>query len=104
MALISILNLFSLNCIHSDRSHWYESAKSIFLKRSADSHTENGFISPAKNVILFIGDGMGITTVTAARIMRGQQLGLTGEEHQLSFDNFPNIALSKVFPTNRFYQ
>jgi alkaline phosphatase len=39
---------------------------------------------------------MGITTVTAARIMKGQQLGLNGEEHQLSFDKFPDVALSKV--------
>ncbi|XP_054157244.1 alkaline phosphatase-like [Oppia nitens] len=40
---------------------------------------------------------MGITTVTAARILKGQQLGLSGEEHQLSFDDFPNIALSKTY-------
>ncbi len=29
----------------------------------------------AKNVILFIGDGMGISTITAARIYAGQKLG-----------------------------
>ena len=32
------------------------------------------------NVILFLGDGMGISTVTAARIFAGQQQGLQGEE------------------------
>jgi len=41
----------------------------------------------AKNVILFIGDGMGISTVTAARILAGQQQGLAGEEYQLSFEH-----------------
>ena len=61
--------------------------------------TSTGLTSAAKNIILFIGDGMGITTVTAARIMKGQQLGLNGEEHELSFDQFPNIALSKVVLT-----
>ena len=29
----------------------------------------------AKNVILFIGDGMGISTITAARIYEGQKRG-----------------------------
>ena len=33
----------------------------------------------AKNVILFVGDGMGISTVTAARIFDGQQRYESGE-------------------------
>lgn len=50
----------------------------------------------AKNLILFIGDGMGMTTVTTARILRGQKKGHTGEENELSFDKFEYVALSKV--------
>ncbi len=50
----------------------------------------------AKNVILFLGDGMGISTVTGGRIYSGQKLGTSGEEHQLAFDTFPYVALSKV--------
>lgn len=55
----------------------------------------------AKNVILFIGDGMGISTVTAARILEGQLRGETGEENELYFESFPNVALSKTFNVNR---
>ena len=33
----------------------------------------------ARNVILFIGDGMSVTTLTAARIFEGQQKGVDGE-------------------------
>ena len=33
----------------------------------------------AKNVILFIGDGMGVSTVTAMRIYAGQKRGQSGE-------------------------
>ena len=33
----------------------------------------------AKNVILVVGDGMGFSTVTAARIFEGQQRGVDGE-------------------------
>ncbi|MDP5029841.1 alkaline phosphatase [Paraglaciecola sp.] len=51
----------------------------------------------AKNVILFVGDGMGVSTVTAARILEGQLNGELGEEHQLSFDTFPFAGLSKTY-------
>ncbi len=56
---------------------------------------------PAKNVILFIGDGMGISTVTAARILEGQLRGESGEENQLSFERFPDVALIKTYNTNQ---
>ena len=51
----------------------------------------------AKNVILFIGDGMGVSTVTAARIYAGQKLGQTGEEYVLPFETFDNVALVKTY-------
>ena len=55
----------------------------------------------AKNVILFIGDGMGITTLTASRILEGQLRGESGEENRLSFEEFPFVALSKTYSTNQ---
>lgn len=55
----------------------------------------------AKNVILFVGDGMGISTITAARIYDGQSRGETGEENSLSFEYFPNVALVKTYNTNQ---
>ncbi len=54
-------------------------------------------IRSAKNVILFVGDGMGVSTVTAARILEGQLQGLNGEEHNLSFDYFPYTGLAKTY-------
>ncbi|KAJ8393168.1 hypothetical protein AAFF_G00068510 [Aldrovandia affinis] len=51
----------------------------------------------AKNLILFLGDGMGIATVTAARILQGQMAGKTGEETSLNMDAFPYLALSKTY-------
>ena len=56
---------------------------------------------PAKNIILFIGDGMGISTMTASRILEGQQKGTAGEEHRLSWEHFPYSALAKVYNTNQ---
>ena len=55
----------------------------------------------AKNVILFIGDGMGVSTVTATRIYDGQLKGQPGEENVLPFETFPNLALVKTYNTNQ---
>ncbi|XP_051231893.1 intestinal-type alkaline phosphatase [Dicentrarchus labrax] len=51
----------------------------------------------AKNIILFLGDGMGVPTVTAARILKGQLAGKSGEETSLVMDTFPHLALSKTY-------
>ncbi|KAM8953077.1 alkaline phosphatase-like [Pelodytes ibericus] len=51
----------------------------------------------AKNLIMFIGDGMGVPTITAARIYQGQLRGETGEENVMAMERFPYVALSKVY-------
>ena len=51
----------------------------------------------AKNVILFIGDGMDPTTVAAARILEGQMRHNEGEGNLLSFEEFPHVAYSKTY-------
>ena len=63
------------------------------LSRALNRQTIN---RRAKNVILFVGDGMGVTTVTAARIHQGQRLNKSGEEGLLFFEQFPNMAHAKV--------
>lgn len=55
----------------------------------------------AKNVILFVGDGMGVSTITAARILDGQRKGQPGEENKLSFENFPHLSLVKTYSVNQ---
>lgn len=55
----------------------------------------------SKNVILFVGDGMGISTITAARIFEGQQKGMDGEGNQLAFEKLPYLALSKTYSANQ---
>ncbi|KAM7422058.1 hypothetical protein PAMA_010242 [Pampus argenteus] len=54
----------------------------------------------AKNLILFLGDGMGVPTVTAARILKGQLNGQNGEETQLEMDKFPFVSLAKTYNTD----
>jgi alkaline phosphatase len=45
----------------------------------------------AKNVIFFIGDGMGVSTVTAARVFS------VGVDGKLVVDQFPHTALSRTY-------
>lgn len=54
----------------------------------------------AKNVIVFLGDGMSLTTVAAARILEGQRNGGPGEENRLAWETFPATALSKTYNTD----
>ena len=72
---------------------WRSAGRTRVAERRSDAR--------AKNVILFVGDGMGISTVTAARILAGQLAGGNGEENLLSFETFPQLALSKTYNTNQ---
>jgi alkaline phosphatase len=51
----------------------------------------------AKNIIIFVGDGMGMSTITAALIYKSQKKGESGETGSLSFERFPTIGLAKTY-------
>uniref|UniRef100_A0A674HWX7 Alkaline phosphatase n=1 Tax=Terrapene triunguis TaxID=2587831 RepID=A0A674HWX7_9SAUR len=55
----------------------------------------------AKNIVLFLGDGMGISTVSAARIYKGQLEGGPGEDSRLAMETFPYVALAKTYNVDR---
>lgn len=80
-----------------DKNVWFTSAQETLQKNISQAP----ITGKAKNVILFIGDGMGISTVTAARIFDGQLRGMKGEENILPWENFSNVALSKTYNTDQ---
>ena len=55
-----------------------------------------------KNIILFIGDGMGINSVTAGRIFSGQQHGGNGVTNDLAFETFPYTGLSRTHSADQY--
>jgi alkaline phosphatase len=57
----------------------------------------------AKNVLFFLGDGLSVPTITAARILKGQQIDKLpfGEEAELHMDKLPHVAVSKVVKKDR---
>jgi alkaline phosphatase len=72
-----------------------------YFKQGQDTLQKNLALQPntnqAKNVILFIADGMGVSTITATRIFEGQQQGKDGESNVLAFEAFPHAALVKTY-------
>jgi alkaline phosphatase len=75
---------------------WFKDGQAT-LQQKLNTPRINGM---AKNVILFVGDGNGVTSNTAIRIYKGQKEGGTGEEYVLSYEQFPNLALAKTYNSN----
>ncbi|NXC96393.1 PPBI phosphatase, partial [Certhia familiaris] len=82
-----------------------EESPSFWNKQAAAAINASLKIQPtireAKNLILFLGDGFGIPTITATRILKGQQQGKLGPETPLALDAFPYVALSKTYNVDR---
>ncbi|GEA60789.1 alkaline phosphatase [Vibrio comitans] len=81
------------NQVNSD---WYQSAEQQLDQQLVQSPTY-----AAKNVVVFFANGMGPTTLTAARIHEGQLRGDHGEENILSFERFSDTGLLKTYNTNQ---
>ena len=79
---------------------WFQQAKNDLQNKMQHPVLKNSF-SKARNVILFVGDGMGVSTVSAARILQGQIAGQAGEENLLSFEKFPFSGFSKTYNVNQ---
>ena len=73
--------------------NWQKTAKQALKSKLGARLNTN----VARNVILFLGDGMGVATVTAGRIYAAQKQGSQyGEESSLAFELFRHVGLSKV--------
>ena len=78
-----------------------ESAAWWFTAGAAAAHANVGATPPrAKNVIVFLGDGMSIPTIAAAHILAGQRAGVDGESYRLSFETLPYTAFSRTYETD----
>lgn len=99
-ALVGMLlgsQLFSHLALAEDAQFWLKEGEASLNESKKLVQNQR----KAKNIILFVGDGMGISTVTGARIFEGQLKGIDGERNSLSFEAFPYVALSKTYSTNQ---
>lgn len=84
----------------SAASHWTRQGEQQ-LESSIEAYRHlRGERGDAKNIILFVGDGMSLGTIAAARILDGQNKGHTGEENVLSFERFRFTGLAKTYNTD----
>lgn len=97
MSLCSVSAFATVLPSYQTADQWFVDAKSVVEERNNLTADTN----KAKNVILFVGDGMGVSTMTAARILEGQMRGEMGEENFLSFERFPYTGLVKTYNTNQ---
>jgi alkaline phosphatase len=79
-----------------DRQFWHE-YNVKYLKRILATEKPT---KVARNVILFIGDGMSFATIAAGRVLKGQMQGKSGEETEANFESFSHLGLSKTYNTN----
>ena len=90
------LNIFTI----LDYRHWEKVGQEEILRSLEASRNINTNL--AKNVIIFVGDGMSLPTLTASRIYQAQlnarlqNKKVNGEENLLSIETFPHVGLSKV--------
>ncbi|XP_068235928.1 alkaline phosphatase-like [Palaemon carinicauda] len=80
-----------------DRAHWWNLAQNELA--AALNVRDNWNV--AKNVIIFLGDGMGITVNTASRIFKGQKQNMNGEEGYMAWERFPNAGLLKTYNVDK---
>ncbi|XP_076394292.1 alkaline phosphatase-like [Megachile rotundata] len=103
VVLLTIHEIVLVRAGEQERQIWYEAATRAIearIRASAASSSVSGTTPPvgvARGVVLFVGDGMGMSTLTAARILSGQRHGNTGEEAQLAWDSFPAVALARTY-------
>ncbi|KAK7065464.1 hypothetical protein SK128_010051 [Halocaridina rubra] len=105
LALHTVLGVFS-SPFHAKRYRKTQLEDQTYWNRIAQNELHRALgqqwnTNVAKNVILFLGDGMSIPTLTAARIYKGQLSKRGGEEGSLTFENFPHVGLSKTYNVNK---
>ncbi|KAK0162195.1 hypothetical protein PV327_008549 [Microctonus hyperodae] len=91
------LTLKSGSTDYEDMSYWMKSGQENLQKILSQRNIEKR----AKNIIIFIGDGMGMASITTGRIFTGQRKGGTGEEYKLAFETFPNTGFSKTYNVDK---
>jgi alkaline phosphatase len=109
MNRIILVNIFIIgNLVNAGRIDWSIEKEGSFWNEQARlsieevlQRRENTRI--AKNVIMFLGDGMGVTTVTAGRIRKGQMKGQLGEDFLTEMEQCPHLGLAKTYVNYYYY-
>ncbi|XP_076763625.1 alkaline phosphatase, tissue-nonspecific isozyme [Xylocopa sonorina] len=91
LQIFLLLSGTARTAVKEDREYWRELANDE-LKEALSYKWNTG---AAKNVIVFVGDGMSPDTITASRIFRD------GEASRLAWERFPHLGILKTYNTNK---
>lgn len=81
-----------------DKIYWYNRNYELINRRLSYFNLKPESLVRVKNVIVFVGDGLGLTTITASRVYKKQKL--RNSESKLVFDEFPASALIQTDVAN----
>ena len=90
----------ALEIVNIKQIHKTNEGHSLYWTDNAQKYLEDQLkltknTKKAKNLIMFLGDGMSISTIAATRMYLG------GEELKLSFETFPHYGLVKPYCVDR---
>lgn len=102
MLLVNLFILLFINSINGGRKDWSIEKNAEFWRELGRQSIEDALkrrenTRIAKNVIIFLGDGMGVSTVTAGRIRKGQVQGELGEDLITEMEQFTHLGLAKTY-------
>ncbi|CAG9123030.1 unnamed protein product [Plutella xylostella] len=89
-ALFAIIGFAQCQGPRTDNEFW----SSLVSRELEEALRVKWNLGTARNVVLFIGDGMGPATVAATRLYRG------GESHRLFYETFPHVGMLKTYNAN----
>ncbi|KAK0399016.1 hypothetical protein QR680_002864 [Steinernema hermaphroditum] len=102
--LMLIISFASVQALNEQASSYYwdhisRNRLSTIMQKDAMLGPREEVLAPKppKNLIFFLGDGMGITAVSAGRIYRGQKLHLDNNQEALNFEKFQSSCLVKTY-------
>ncbi|XP_026692695.2 alkaline phosphatase, tissue-nonspecific isozyme-like isoform X2 [Ciona intestinalis] len=97
VVILSVLSIGNSYQKIEERPEFWTNLGKLGIEDSIKKFKKLNF-QKAKNIILFIGDGMNLGTITAGRISIGQKTkGKDGEEHVTSIDKLPYTGIVKTY-------
>ncbi|CAH1796020.1 unnamed protein product [Owenia fusiformis] len=96
LLLVAGQTLGRVNEEEKDPQFWIDKAQAELERALGRKNNYNR----AKNIIFFLSDGHGPTSLTLSRIFKGQRNGKLGSEETLVYEDFPNVGYSKTYSVN----
>lgn len=100
LSFLLIANCAVWKSPNSDDQQYWRDYSEKYLRKVLKSQGVKG-VDVARNVVIFVGDGMSFATIAAGRVLKGQMNKKSGEETEMVFESFPNLGMAKTYNTDK---